>query len=154
MRRSKVNTLHLCLWISVSISPPITLFSVSISPPITLFSVSISPPMIATALVHQGLAGSLKTRKIFIKTRKILLKRRKSVDNFEKIQPVRAKSSGCAATKGCALVRLKAPPLPKNASPFPAGGRGETESLAVSGFCLRPFSCSGADRSVKKAKAA
>ena len=39
--------------------------------------------------------------------------------------PAPPKNSGCAATKGFALVRLKAPPLPKNASPFPALGRGE-----------------------------
>lgn len=49
------------------------------------------------------------------------------------------KSSGYAATKGFALVRLKAPPLPINASPFPSFARGEHKNLAISSVCLRPF---------------
>lgn len=90
---------HPKLWISVSILSPINRLSVSILSPITDFSVSILSPMIATALVHQRLAGSLKTRKIY-KNKKDLLKRASPVDNHRKSGHLKRKDSGCAATTG------------------------------------------------------
>lgn len=90
---------HHKLWISVSILSPTNRLSVSILSPITAFSVSILSPMIATALVHQRLAGSLKTRKIY-KNKKDLLKRALPVDNHRKSGHLKRKDSGCAATTG------------------------------------------------------
>jgi len=109
--------------------------------------------------VYQGVQRCYKQERS-IQTRKIkILQSKNHVENkimwktlkFREVPLVSGapKSSGCAATKGFALVRLKAPPLPINASPFPSFARGENKNLAVGYVCLRPFNNK---RAVKHAK--